>query len=148
MKKEIKNIIVLENIIATIRDAKTGKVKRVYKHKNSVQLAGRNVIARRLVNELTYSGILNYGVLYTAGPVENYRKLIASGTYDDASAKAYATWFFTAAEVNGTFVQWGNVIDGAAGSGTGQQWSITAVSWTKSALETLTVDCIYQITAV
>ena len=146
-KKEVKTIKIIENITATIRDVKTGKVKRIYKIKNTIQLAGRNVVARRLANEITYTGILNYGVLLTTGPTETYRKLTASATYDDAVAKAYVTWFFTATEVSGTFVQWRNYIDGTADSGSGQEWSRVDVNWVKSTSETLTVDCVYQITS-
>ena len=146
-KKEVKTIKIIENIIATIRNVKTGKVKRVYKIKNTIQLAGRNVIARRLTNELTYTGILNYGSLFTDPTTEAFRKLAASGTYDTSAAKAYITWFFTATEVSGTFVQWSNWIDGTATFGTGQEWSRVTVNWVKSNTETLTVDCIYQITS-
>ena len=144
-KKKVKTIKIIENITATIRDAKTGKVKRVYKIKNTIQLAGRNVIARRLANNTTYTGILNYGALLVAGPTETFRKLTASATYDDAVAKAYVTWFFTAAEVSGTFVQWRNYIDGTDTSGSGQEWTRVDVNWVKSTSETLTVDCVYQI---
>ncbi len=140
-----ETIKIVANVLATVRDAKTGKVKRTYKHKNTVQLAGRAVIARRLANITDYSGILNYGSLYTAGPTEVYRKLAASYTYDDATAKAYVSWFFTANEVSGDFVQWANWIDGTETLGTGQMWSQVAVNWSKSSSETLTVDCSYVI---
>jgi hypothetical protein len=102
-----------------------------------------------LANETTYSGILNYGILCTGGtPAEYYRKLTASGTYDDSLAKAYVSWYFTAAEVSGTFTQWRNVIDGTVTPGSGQEWSRVDVNWVKSSSETLTIDCIYQIQAV
>lgn len=147
--KEVKTIQITENIVATIRDAKTGKVKRVYKHKNTVQLPGRAVIARRLANNTVYSGILNYGILCTGSPpVEYYRKLISSATYDDSLAKAYCSWFFSAPEVEGTFTQWRNVIDGTGVAGTGQEWTRVDVNWVKSPSETLTIDCIYTITAL
>ncbi|MFA5128580.1 MAG: hypothetical protein WC445_01285 [Patescibacteria group bacterium] len=142
-------VSVTENVTCTIRDAKTGKIKRTYKIKNTVQLAGRAVEARRLANNTTYTGIINYGILCTGGtPAEYFRKVVASATYDDATAKAYVSWFFTAAEVVGTFTQWRNCIDGAAGAGTGQEWTRVNVSWVKSALESLTVDCIYTFNAV
>jgi len=146
MKVE-KTIKIIGTITATIRDAKTKKIKRIYQHKNVIMLAGRSVIARRLANELTFSGVLNYGSLFTAGPTEHFRKLSASGTYDDATAKAYVTWFFTAAEVSGTFVQWSNWIDGTATFGTGKEWSRVEVNWVKTTTETLTIDCVYQITS-
>ncbi len=141
---------VTENITCTIRDKKTGKIKRTYKVKNTVQLAGRAVEARRLANNLTYTGIINYGVLCTGSPTpsEYFRKVVASAAYDDATAKAYISFFFTAAEVAGTFTQWRNVIDGAAGSGTGQEWTRATVNWVKSASETMTIDCVYTFNAV
>lgn len=148
MRKKIKGQLnIIQNIIATIRDAETGRIKRVYKIKNTIQLAGRAVIARRLANNTTYTGILNYGALMVSGPTETYRKLAASATYDDSLAKAYVSWFFTAVEVSGTFVQWRNYIDGTATPGSGQEWSRVDVNWVKSTSETLTVDCVYQINA-
>lgn len=144
-----QNLKVVENITATVRDAITGKVKRIYKVKNTVQLAGMAVLARRLANETTYTGIINYGVLYTGGsPTESYRKLVSSAAYDDAAAKAYISHFFAAGDCNGTYTRFCNVIDGAAGSGTGQIWTQTAVSWTKTNLETLTIDAVYSFSAV
>jgi len=148
-EKLIKTIKIVENITATIRDAKTGKIKRIYRHKNTVQLSGRAVIARRLANETTYSGIINYGILCTQSPpVEYYRKLISSATYDDDLAKAYCSWFFSAPEVEGTFTQWRNVIDGTPTPGSGQEWTRVDVNWVKSNTETLTIDCIYTIISV
>ena len=151
LEKQLRNHPITEKVRivnitkAVIRDALTNKIKRVYITQNTIQLAGRNVVARRLANETTYTGILNYGALLVAGPTETFRKLTASATYDDAVAKAYVTWFFTAAEVSGTFVQWRNYIDGTDTSGSGQEWTRVDVNWVKSTSETLTVDCVYQI---
>lgn len=150
LNHNIKELVqITENITCIIRDAKTGKIKRIYKHKNTVQLAGRAVEARRLANNTVYTGILNYGILCTGiTPAEYFRKLNLGATYDDATAKAYVSWNFTAAEVVGTFTQWRNVIDGTAAAGTGQEWTRVNVSWVKSALETMTIDCIYTFNAV
>jgi hypothetical protein len=148
MKKIKDNLIIVGKIRATIRDVKTGKIKRVYYAKNTIQLAGRAVIARRLASNETYTGKLNYGILCTgATPTEYFRKLFSSNTYDDSTAKAYVTWFFTATEVSGTFTEWRNVIDGTVSANTGQVWSKVSVNWTKTTSETLTVDCTYQILA-
>ncbi len=145
-KTDNKAIKIIGEITAKIIDAENGKVKRIYRNKNTIQLAGRNVIARRLANNTTYSGILNYGILCTGGtPAEYYRKAVFSAAYDVAEAKAYITWVFSKDEVTGTFTQWRNVIDGTASSGTGQEWSRVNVNWVKSGTEILTVDCVYSV---
>jgi len=151
----IKDTIKIKGeIIATIRDAKTGKIKRVYRHKNLVVTVGRKVLAMRLANDTTYTAIINYGALGTGTTppangdttleTEVYRNQTASAAFDDNIA--YITFFYTASETNGTYREFGAFIDGAAGAGTGQLFNRVAVNWTKSDTETLTVDCIFTIT--
>lgn len=154
LKSDNLKVKITGKIIATIRDAKTGKIKRVYKHDNIIVTEGREVLARRLSGDTTYTGEITYGALGTSTTppangdtqlgTETYRNATASATF--STNVAYIDFFYTAAEVNGTFKEFGNFIDGAAGANTGQLFSHVAVDWTKSAAETLTIACIYQIT--
>ncbi len=127
-----------------------------YKAKhNIIVTAGRNVLARRLAGNTTYTGAINYGLLGTqAGPTptnastqlgtEVFRKLAASLSYD--TNIAYADFFYTAADTNGTYTEFGNVIDGAAGANTGQLFSYIATGgWTKTNVQSLFVSCQYTI---
>ena len=142
------NLSVKTNITATIRDAETGDIKRVYKHKNLVATVGRSVFAQILSNDLTYTGVINYGALGTGTTpptsadttleTEVFRKAPASQT---ASANvSYNSFFYTAIEVDGTFKEFGTFIDGTASVDTGQLFNKVAVNWVKTNTETLTVD--------
>lgn len=128
-----------------------------YKAKhNIVVTAGRSVIAQRLVNITTYSGAINYGLLGTqASPNptnastqlgnEVFRKLASS--LSASSNIAYADFFYTAADTNGTYTEFGNVIDGTGSANTGQLFSYIATGgWTKSAVQSLFVSCQYTVT--
>ena len=139
---------VLGIITFKVFDAKTGKLKRVYKKKNTIQLAGRNVIARRLANETTYTGIINYCVLFSGSPAtELFRKTCFSNTYDDDDARALLSFVFGKDEAVGTFTKLQTVIDGTAGVGTGQVWTevILSPGFVKTNLETATLEVEYQV---
>lgn len=152
-EKNEETIKITGQIIATIRDAKTGKVKRVYRHKNLVVTVGRKVLAMLLAGDVTYSGEINYGALGTGETApangdttletEAYRNQTASAAFDDNIA--YITFFYTADETNGTYKEFGCFIDGSAGADTGQLFNHVAVDWTKSDTETLTVDLIFTL---
>jgi hypothetical protein len=135
-------------ITCKIFDAETGKLKRVYKQKNTIMLAGRCVQTRRLANETTYTGIINYGVLFTGSPAtENHRNTVFSNTYDDADARALLSFVFGKTEVAGTFTKFQTVIDGTGSAGTGQVWTEVDVNWVKTNQETMTIECEYQLLA-
>ncbi len=115
---------------------------------NLIPTVGRSVLAQRLANTTTYTGIINKVALGTGSTppangdtrltTEVYRNNAASLTY--ANNVAYITGFFTAAECNGTYNEAGLFIDGAAGANTGQLFSHVLVSVSKSAVQTLTID--------
>lgn len=122
---------------------------------NIVVTAGRNVLARRLAGNTTYTGAINYGALGTAAsPVpansdtqlgtEVYRKLASSQTY--SSNITYVDFFYASTDCNGTYTEFGNFIDGSAGANTGQLFSrIATGGWVKSAVQSLFVSCQYTI---
>jgi len=155
MTKKIKNSMrIIGTVKATVRDALTGEVKRVYKKKfNLICTVGRSVLAQRLANTTTYSGIINYGALGTSETppansdtqlgAEVFRKTVASATYQDNVA--YISFFYTAAETSGTYKEFGTFIDGTATPNSGKLFTHVAVNWTKTTSETLTVDVTYTI---
>jgi len=125
------------------------------KQTNLIATVGRAVLAERLAGGATYSGEINYGALGddNTAPTnadvalgnEVYRKLVSSQTFDDNIA--YIDFFYTASDTNGTYEEFGNFIDGAAGADTGQLWShILTGGWTKSNTESLFVSCQYTLT--
>lgn len=117
---------------------------------NITTTVGRSVLAQRLAGTTTYSGTVNYTALgndNTAPAVgdatlgnETYRKALSSGTYSNNIA--YIETFFTAAEVNGTFEEYGNFIDGTGSADTGQLFNRFTSTVTKSSTETLNVQSI------
>ncbi len=142
----------------TIRDAKTGKIKRVYEHKNIIPTVGRTVLANNLaVSSADDDPFINYTALGTGDTAvangdttlvtETYRKTTASGT--NANNIAYITAFYTAAEVNGTFKEAGLFINGTGSADSGQLFSRVllnpASGIAKSVTETLTIDYILTI---
>lgn len=73
---------------------------------------------------------------------EVYRNAVASGT--SSGQTAILTAFYTEVEVDGTFREFGNFIDGTGSADTGVLWSHVNVNWTKTDEETLTVQCRYE----
>ena len=144
---------IVGEIVATIRDAKTNRIKRIYKHKNIIVTEGREVIARRLSNETTYTGVINYGALGTSvvAPAngdtqlgaEVFRKATSSATY--SANVAYLSFFYSASDCDGTYREFGNFIDGGVGINTGQLFTHVSVNWVKSNTETLPCDCQYSV---
>lgn len=115
---------------------------------NITTTVGRSVIAQRLGGDTTYTGVVNYGAIgddNSAAVVgnttlgnETYRKALSSGT--DAANIAYLENFYTAAEVSGTFEEFGFFIDGGAGANSGQMFNRFTQNVVKSALESLNVQ--------
>lgn len=115
---------------------------------NVTVTVGRAVFAQRLGGDNTYTGNVDYGALGTNNTApaignttlgtETYRKALSSGT--DSNNIAYLENFYTAAEVNGTFEEYGFFIDGAAGADTGQLFNRFIQTVVKSNTESLNVQ--------
>jgi hypothetical protein len=155
-------------VVETIRDAvRTGKkgilrrlevqgvIERHHAAHNLVVTVGRNVLARLLTGDATYSGQINYGALGSSSTAvantdtqlgtEVYRKLFASHTTDGNNV-AYIDFFYAATDVSGSFLEWGNFIDGSASANTGQLFShILTGGWTKTSLQSMFVSAQYTI---
>ena len=133
----------------TIRDAETGRVKRVYTYKNLIPTVGRTMIANNLTDSSPDNTMLaNYVALGsgtnapangdTTLQTESYRNAVASRT--NANNVAYITGFFSATETTGTYREAGIFCNGTASADTGVLLSRVAINITKSSSETLTVD--------
>lgn len=116
---------------------------------NIVPSVGRALIANVLTDATpTNDPLITHAALGTDGTTpangdttlgtETYRNAIASLT--NASNVAYATAFFTAVEVSGTFAEAGIFCDGTGSADTGVLLSHVLISVTKSTSETLTID--------
>ncbi len=136
----------------TIRDAKTGVVKRVHEFKNLIPTAGRSKMAEALSGGLVAIADIeinktSLGTGTTAAAngdtileTEVFRKDVASATF--SSNQLFLTAFYTAVEVTGTFSEAGLHINGTASPDTGTLFSrvILFPAVVKSSSETLTVD--------
>lgn len=121
---------------------------------NLVTTAGRSVIAQRLANVTTYTGIINYGMLGSSATAptngdtqmtaEVFRKVVASASY--TTNTAFIDFFYAKADTNGTYQEFGTAIDGSAGANTGQLFTHALTGgWTKANTESMTVSCQYTI---
>lgn len=116
---------------------------------NIVPTVGRTMIANNLTDATpTNSMLISHAALGTDGTTpangdttlgtETYRNAIASLT--NGSNVGYATAFFNATEVTGTFAEAGIFSDGTGSVDTGILVSHVLISVTKSSSETLTID--------
>lgn len=137
----------------TIRDAKTGEIKRTYKYENVVPTVAKTLIANQLCDPTpTNTPVINKVALGTGTnapavgdttlQTETYRNNVASLT--NAANIGYATGFFSASETSGTFRECGLFSNGTGSANTGVLISRVAINITKSITETLTVD--WQLT--
>lgn len=125
--------------------------------KNKVVLVGRGVLAGRLAGETTYTGAINYGALGsgttpvassdTALTTEVFRKLIATRTR--VNAQTTVDFYFSKADTNGTYQEFGVFIDGTSTPGSGVMYNhVLTGGWTKTSLEALTVSAQFNINEV
>lgn len=134
-----------------------GPLKAVDQHTNVICNAGFNCLAKILIGDSGYSGngeinkmALGTGVAVTPAAsdttldTEDYRNDTASGT--TSSNVAYLTAYFSEAECDDTYTEFGNFIDGEAGVDTGSLWShIGSLNWVKDDTTVLVVSCKYTM---
>jgi hypothetical protein len=137
-----------------------GSLKFVDEHKNVICNAGFNCICKILTGDTGYAGDgkINKMALGTGTGItpaasdttldtEDYRNDTASATA--SSNIAYLTAYFTEAECDGTYTEFGNFIDGEAGADTGSLWShIAGLNWVKDDTVVLVVSCRYTLASV
>lgn len=149
-KENKKHWIEYNNLL---EDLERYKSKDSITIKNITTTVGRSVLAQRLGGTTTYTGTVNYTALGTGNTAptvadstletETYRKALSSGTFSNNIA--YLETFFTAAEVSGTFEEYGMFIDGTGTADTGQLFNRFTSSVTKSGTETLNVQSVITI---
>lgn len=134
MKKYMTKEVVVKNLIATV---------------------GRSVLAQRLANTTTYTGIINYGALGSSATApangdtqlttEVFRKVVASSSY--TTNVAFIDFFYSKSDTNGTYNEFGTFIDGTGSANSGQLFTHALTGgWVKSSSESMTVSCQYTIT--
>jgi len=110
---------------------------------NLIPTTGRNVLARILAGDTTYTGEVDYGAVGSAASpaftnastqltTEVYRSQADSQAFDDNIA--YIDWFIASGDVaDQTFQEFGAFIDGTASANSGQAWSLLKTGgWVKS----------------
>ena len=123
---------------------------------NMVVSVGRQCFAARLINELTYTGVINYGALGTGSTAvsdgqttlttEVKRKGIATRTRSGNTVTL--RFFYSKSDTNGTYNEFGTFIDGTSTADTGQMFNrVLTGGWVKSALEALTVTVQFDLNA-
>ena len=121
---------------------------------NTVTRNGREVLARILSGDNTYTGEIKYCELGSADTASTtgdtalgdykYRKQVSSKAY--STYTTYVSTFFTAAETTGTYKEIGHYIDGTAAENSGVLFSRIAdpetaeLPITKTATSSLTID--------
>lgn len=136
----------------TIRDAITHEIKRQETVENIIVTVGRAVLSRILAGVTTYTGEITYGALgsSTTAPTnadtqlgtETNRVATTSQTYVDNVA--YISFFFPSGSLI-NYEEFGNFIDGTAVANSGQLFTHVAISGSKAANESLTIDTTYTI---
>lgn len=122
--------------------------------KNLITTVGRGVVAQRLANVTTYTGIINYGALGSSATAvangdtqctaEVFRKVTASTSV--TTNTAFIDFFYSKADTNGTYQEFGTFIDGTGTINTGQMFTHALTGgWTKTSSESMTVSCQYTI---
>lgn len=144
-----------EKYLALVKKMRDLFLVREHVVENLITTVGRAVIAQRLANDTTYTGIINYGALGSnSGAVANgdttlgtevFRKVVASAS--DTNNIAFIDFFYSKSDTNGTYEEFGTFIDGTGSVDTGQMWTHALTGgWVKSASESLTVAAQYTIT--
>lgn len=125
------------------------KSEKTVRH-NLCVLSGRSVFAGILNGEVTYTGAINYGCLGTSSTAvsdsdtqlgtEVKRKGIATRTR--VNDQVTFDFYYSKSDTNGTYQEFGMVIDGTSTANTGQLFNrLLTGGWTKSSSESLTVSC-------
>jgi len=121
----------------------TGAILGVQAKHNLVPTVGRNVLARLLAGDATYTGEVTHGALGSAATpaftnasatltTETYRKAVSSASYSDNIV--YIDLYIASGDVaDGTYEEFGYFIDGTGAADSGQAWSLLRTGgWVKS----------------
>lgn len=143
-----------EKYLSLVKEMRDLFLVREYKVTNLIATEGRAVIAQRLANDTTYTGIINYGALGSSATAptngdtqlttEVFRKVVASTS--DTTNQAFIDFFYSKTDTDGTYEEFGTFIDGTGSADTGQLFTHALTGgWVKSASESLTVSVTYTV---
>lgn len=121
---------------------------------NLITTVGRSVLAQRLANTTTYTGIINYGALGSSATAvangdtqltaEVFRKVVASTSF--TTNVAFIDFFYSKADTSGTYQEFGTFIDGSGAANSGQIFTHALTGgWVKSSSESMIVSTQYTI---
>jgi hypothetical protein len=144
---------VYAGLVAELRKLCT--TQSIEKH-NLVVLSGREVVARLLFGDPTYTGEINYGLLGTGDTAvdasdisleaEVFRRMPSRKVRTGASI-AY-DFFYSKGSVAGTFEEFGLTIDGTGEPGSGQLYNrVLTGGWVKSASVAMTIEFTLSVNA-
>ena len=133
-----------------------GPLKWTDEKKNVICNPGLQAIGEVLAGTYGGAGDIDYCALGSnAGAVastdttlgtEVYRNVTASGTAQNNIT--YITAYYNETETSGTYEEFGNFIDGAAGADTGELWThVLTGGWVKGLTDALVIDCKYTFTS-
>lgn len=123
---------------------------------NRIVSVGRQCFTGRLIGETTYTGAINYGSLGTSSTAVNdsdtqlvaevKRKAVATKTR--VTNTATFRFYYSKADITGTFQEFATFIDGTSTANSGQMFNrVLTGGWTKSSLESLTVTVQFDLNA-
>lgn len=134
-----------------------GNLRWADEHKNVICNAGFEGVAEILAGVYASAGEINYMALGdgVGSPVAGDTTLV-NEVYRNAKASASASSnelnvvaYYNEAETTGTYTEFGNFIDGAAGADTGLLWThVNTGGWVKTGVDVLLVDCTYTFSSI
>lgn len=136
-------------LVATIRDAKTGRVKRRYRYKNLNPTVLFTMIANNLTSPNPTNAMrINYAAVGTdsTAPALGNTQLVAEiqrtqiASLSNNGSIAYATGFFNESQGNGTLREAAIFADGTSTANSGVLVSRVIINITKTSSESLTLD--------
>jgi len=125
---------------------------------NIISNAGHEVLNKILAGEYAGAGFLNYQALGTGVAVtpaatdttldtEVYRNETASTSVSGEELNVVA--YYTESEIDGTFTEFGNFIDGTATTDSGYLWThhVPDTAWVKTLFDLLVIEITYTSTS-
>lgn len=140
-------------IVATLRDAVTGKLKERVVIPNLVCNIGKYIVAGILNGEVTYTGAISHMAVGTGTNVPNVSDTqlqselsrVAPSGQSRTNNVATIDFFFNSTVANGTIRELGAFIDGTGSPDTGGLFDRVNANIVKTAADTLTVNLIITV---
>lgn len=138
-----------------MEDCHNGKIVKIQEVNNLVTTVGKEVFARLLANDQTYSGYINYlavgtglsspSVSDTTLETEIGRTTPQSPTPTRTGTSVLWEFYFSPTEANGTLKEVGAFIDGTATIDTGQLFDRAQIDIEKTSLNSLTIQLVVEV---